>query len=110
MKREIIFYKNYFKEFYVAQNEKVRRKIAQTLVWLQTLDRLPVTILKSIEDKKGLYEVRIEFGGDIFRVFCCFDKGSLVILLNGFQKKTQKTPQSEIDKAEKLMNEYYNEK
>ena len=110
MKREIIFYKNYFKEFYVAQNEKVRRKIAQTLVWLQTLDRLPVTILKSIEDKKGLYEVRIEFGGDIFRVFCCFDKGSLVILLNGFQKKTQKTPQLEIDKAEKLMKEYYNEK
>ena len=100
MKREIIFYKNYFKEFYVAQNEKVRRKIAQTLVWLQTLDRLPVTILKSIEGKKGLYEIRIEFGGDIFRVFCCFDKGSLVILLNGFQKKTQKTPLSEIDKAE----------
>lgn len=63
MKREIIFYKNYFKEFYVAQNEKVRRKIAQTLVWLQTLDRLPVTILKSIEGKKGLYEIRIEFGG-----------------------------------------------
>ena len=110
MKREIIFYKHYFKEFYVTQNEKVRRKIAQTLVWLQTLDRLPVTILKSIEGKKGLYEVRIEFGGDIFRVFCCFDKGSLVILLNGFQKKTQKTPQSEIDKAEKLMKEYYNEK
>ena len=110
MKREIIFYKNYFKEFYVAQNEKVRRKIAQTLVWLQTLDRLPVTILRSIEGKKGLYEVRIEFGGDIFRVFCCFDKGSLVILLNGFQKKTQKTPQSEIDKAEKLMKEYYSEK
>ena len=110
MKREIIFYKNYFKEFYVAQNEKVRRKIAQTLVWLQTLDRLPVTILKSIEGKKGLYEVRIEFGGDIFRVFCCFDKGSLVILLNGFQKKTQKTPQLEIDKADKLMKEYYNEK
>ena len=110
MKREIIFYKNYFKEFYVAQNEKVRRKIAQTLVWLQTLDRLPVTILKSIEGKKWLYEIRIECGGDIFRVFSCFDKGSLVILLNGFQKKTQKTPQSEIDKAEKLMNEYYNEK
>ena len=92
MKREIMFYKHYFKEFYVAQNEKVRRKIAQMLVWLQTLDRLPVKILKSIEGKKGLYEIRIEFGGDIFRVFCCFDKGSLVILLNGFQKKTQKTP------------------
>ena len=77
---------------------------------MQTLDRLHVTILKSIEGKKGLFEIRVEFGGDIFRVFCCFDEGSLVILFNGFQKKTQKTPQSEIDKAEKLMNEYYNEK
>lgn len=67
MKREIIFYKHYFKEFYIAQNEKVRRKIAQTLVWLQTLDRLPVTILKSIEGKKGLYEIRIESSGNIFR-------------------------------------------
>ena len=110
MKREIIFYKHYFNEFYIAQNEKVRRKIAQVLVWLQILDRLPITILRSIEGKKGLYEIRIEFAGDIFRVFCCFDKGALVILLNGFQKKTQKTPQSEIDKAEKLMKEYFDEK
>ena len=110
MKREIIFYKHYFKEFYVAQNEKVRRKIAQVLVWLQTLDRLPITILKSIEGKKGLYEIRIEFAGDIFRVFCCFDKGVLVILLNGFHKKTRKTPQSEIEKAEQLMKAYYEEK
>ena len=110
MKREIIFYKHYFNEFYIAQNEKVRRKIAQVLVWLQTLDRLPITILRSIEGKKGLYEIRIEFAGDIFRVFSCFDKGALVILLNGFQKKTPKTPQSEIDKAEKLMKEYFDEK
>jgi len=106
-KRVIKFYKHYFNEFYVAQNEKVRRKIAQTLVWLQTLDRLPVTILKSIEGKRGLYEIRVEFSGDIFRIFCCFDSGSLVILLNGFQKKTQKTPASEIEKAEKLMKEYF---
>ena len=110
MKREIIFYKHYFNEFYIAQNEKVRRKIAQVLVWLQILDRLPITILRSIEGKKGLYEIRIEFAGDIFRVFCCFDKGALVILLNGFQKKPPKTPQSEIDKAEKLMKEYFDEK
>lgn len=108
--REIKFYKHYFNEFYVAQNEKVRRKIAQTLVWLQTIDRLPITILKSIEGKKGLFEIRIEFGGDIFRVFCCFDEGSLVILFNGFQKKTQKTPLSEIEKAERLMKEYFETK
>ena len=108
--REIKFYKHYFNEFYVAQTDKVRKKIAQTLVWLQTLDRLPVTILKSIEGKKGLFEIRVEFGGDIFRVFCCFDEGSLVILFNGFQKKTQKTPSSEIDKAERLMKEYFESK
>ena len=106
-KREIRFYKHYFNEFYVAQSEKVRRKIAQTLVWLQTLDRLPCSIIKSIEGKKGLFEIRTEFGGDIFRIFCCFDKGSLVILFNGFQKKTRKTPLGEIEKADKLMNEYY---
>lgn len=80
------------------------------MVWLQTLDRLPVTILKSIEGKKGLFEIRIEFGGDIFRVFCCFDEGSLVILFNGFQKKTQKTPSGEIEKAERLMKEYFESK
>ncbi len=109
-KREIKFYKHYFNEFYVAQTDKVRKKIAQTLVWLQTLDRLPITILKSIEGKKGLFEIRIEFGGDIFRVFCCFDEGSLVILFNGFQKKTQKTPSVEIEKAERLMKEYFESK
>lgn len=108
--REIRFYKHYFNEFYVAQSEKVRRKIAQTLVWLQTIDRLPVSILKSIEGKKGLYEIRIEFSGNIYRVFCCFDEGKLVILFNGFQKKTQKTPTGEIEKAERLMNEYFNNK
>ena len=108
--REIRFFKHYFNEFYVAQSDKVRRKIAQTLVWLQTLDRLPSSVLKSIEGKKGLFEIRVEFGGDIFRIFCCFDEGSLVILFNGFQKKTQKTPSNEIEKADKLMKEYFENK
>lgn len=109
-KREIKFYKHYFNEFFVAQSDKVRRKIAQTLVWIQTVDRLPVSILKSIEGKKGLYEIRVEYAGNIYRVFCCFDEGSLVILFNGFQKKTQRTPTNEIDKAERLMKEYFNNK
>ena len=109
-KREIRFFKHYFNEFYVAQSDKVRKKIAQTLVWLQTLVRLPASILKSIEGRKGLFEIRVEFGGDIFRIFCCFDEGSLVILFNGFQKKTQKTPPNEIEKADKLMKEYFDNK
>ena len=81
----------------------MRRKIAQTLVWLQTIDRLPVSILISIEGKKGPYEIRIEFNSNIYRVFCCFDEGALVILCNGFQKKTQKTPVGEIEKASFLV-------
>lgn len=109
-KREIRFYKHYFNEFFVSQDDKVRRKIAQTLLWIQTLDRLPVSILQSIEGKKGLYEIRVEYAGNIYRIFCCFDEGSLVILFNGFQKKTQKTPSGEIDRAERLMNEYFNNK
>ena len=59
---------------------------------------------------KGLFEARIKLGSNIWRVFCFFDKGKLVILLNGFTKKTQKTPKKEIDKAVRLMKEYYEEK
>ena len=109
-KREIKFYKHYFNEFYAAQETKVRHKIAQVLVWVQTVDRLPISIFKRIEGKKGLYEIRVEFKSNIYRIFCCFDKGSLIILFNGFQKKSQQTPRSEIDKADKLMKEYFNEK
>ena len=109
-KREIRFFKHYFNEFYVAQSDKVRKKILQTFVWLQTLDRLPSSILKSIEGKKGLFEIRVEFGGNVYRIFCCFDEGSLVILFNGFQKKTQKTPFNEIEKADRLMKEYFENK
>ncbi len=44
---------------------------------------------------------------NIFRIFCCFDEGKLVILFNGFQKKTQKTPLREIEKATSIMKEYF---
>lgn len=108
--RTVKFYKQYFLEFYKAQTPHVRKKISQVLVWISTIDRLPVSIFKAISDVKGLYEIRIEFAGNIFRVFCCFDEGELVILFNGFQKKTQKTPSKEIEKATKLMNEYFKEK
>jgi len=63
--------------------------------------------LKLISGTNGLYEARVQLGSDIWRVFYFFDKGRLVILLNGFQKKTEKTPKNEIDKAINLMSEYY---
>jgi phage-related protein len=109
-KRIIRFYNHHFNEFYLAQTEKVRKKILQTLVWIETLDIVPITILRSIESVKGLYEIRVEFSSNIFRIFCCFDEGSLIVLFNGFQKKTQKTPPSEIERADKLMKEYFNNK
>jgi len=77
---------------------------------IETLERIPTTYLKQIVGSSGLYEARIQLGSDIWRVFCFFDSGRLIILLNGFQKKTQKTPRQEIAKAEKLMNEYYESK
>lgn len=74
------------------------------------LDRIPAKFFKSIEGIKGLYEIRVEYKSNIYRIFCCFDKGNLVVLFNGFQKKTQKTPSKELEKAEKLMIEYFNSK
>ena len=108
--RKIIFYKNYFSEFFGTLDDKVKRKVSQVLVWLQTIDYLPVSILKSIEGVTGLFEIRIVFSSNIYRIFCCFDEGNLVVLLNAFQKKTQKTPQREIDMASRMMNEYFNNK
>lgn len=108
--RTVKFYKGYFLEFYKEQPLSVRKKISQVLVWISTIDRLPVSILKAIKTVKGLYEIRIEFAGNIYRVFCCFDEGELIILFNGFQKKSQKTPPNEIEKAKRIMTDYYNEK
>ncbi len=77
---------------------------------IETYERVPSTYLKLILGTKGLYETRIKLGSNIWRVFCFFDKGKLVILLNGFTKKSQKTPKKEIDKAIILMNSYYEDK
>lgn len=77
---------------------------------IEVLERIPATYLKHIEGSEGLFEIRVQFASDIFRVFCFFDDGKLVVLLSGFQKKTQKTPQTEIKRAESLMAEYYEEK
>ncbi len=58
----------------------------------------------------GIYEIRVEVGSNIYRIFSCFDKGNIVVLFNGFQKKTQKTPKQEIELAEKLKKEYFEQR
>ena len=108
-RRTIIFYKDYFEEFFVKQREKVKDKIIWTFDLIEELERIPETYLKHIENTDGLFEIRIQQGSDIFRIFCFFDKGQLVILANGFQKKTQKTPKKEIEKALKIKEEYEND-
>ena len=108
--RQVIAYKDYFENFLKAQPEKVQDKIFKIIEAIETLERIPVSYLKMIQGTKGLYEARIQLGSDIWRVFCFFDRDKLVILLNGFVKKTKKTPKREIEKALALMDSYYQEK
>lgn len=108
--REVIAFKNYFEDFLLKQNEKVQNKIFKIIEAIETLERIPSNYLKHITGYDELYEARIRLGSNIWRVFCFFDGDKVVILLNGFQKKAQKTPKNEIEKALKLMNEYYEQK
>ena len=108
MNREIIFHENHFIEFYQVQNDKVKEKIKYVLELIKQVEKVPEKFLKHLTNTNGLYEIRIEYQSNIYRIFCCFDKGKLVVLFNAFQKKTQKTPKKEIDKALKLMDEYFN--
>lgn len=110
MIREVKFYRKYFLDFYSEQNETVQEKIEFVLDLIRQLEIVPSKFLKKIESSKGLFEIRVKVKSDIFRIFCFFDEGKLVILLNGFQKKSQKLPRKEIIKAEKLKSEYFKEK
>lgn len=85
--REIIFYKTYFENFFNQQTEKVKNKIDEVLFTITIIDRVPKKFLQHLEGTDGLYEVRIELGSNVFRIFCCFDEGRLIVLFNGFQKE-----------------------
>lgn len=108
--RKVIAYESHFEEFLLKQTKKVQNKIFKVIEAIETLERVPANYLKAIQGTEGLYEARIKLASNIWRVFCFFDQGRLVILLNGFAKKTQKTPKKEIEKALELMKKYYKEK
>ena len=108
--RRVIFYKEHFNDFFVKQKQKVKDKIIWTLNLIEEVPRVPETYLKHLENTNGLYEIRVQTGTNIFRIFCFFDKGQLVVITNGFQKKTQKTPKNEIERALKIKEDYFNEK
>ena len=108
--RQVVAYANYFKDFKKTLSKETLQKMYQIFVYIMTQEQVPVKFLKAITGVARLYEIRVEEGGNIYRIFCCMDEGRLVILFNGFQKKTQKTPQGEIERAKRIMNEYFAQK
>ena len=108
--RQIIYYKNYFRSFFDQQTVKVKEKIDHVLFVVSVAERIPKKFFQHLEGNDGLFEIRIDFQGNIYRIFCCFDEGQVVVLFNGFQKKSQKTPAGEIERALKIMTEYFDEK
>jgi phage-related protein len=109
-KRVIIFYRDYFSNFYLKQRQKVKDKILWTFRIIETHEIIPNEYFKHLDSSDGIFEIRVSQGNDIFRVFCFFDQGNLIVLANGFQKKSQKTPRTEIERAIAIKKLYENEK
>lgn len=108
--RHIFYFKHYFLEFFDGQTKEVQKKFNWTLELIATIDHVPKKYFQHMTGTVGLYEIRVEVGSNIFRAFAFFDEGQLIIVANAFQKKTQKTPKSEIELAKKIKKEYFNEK
>lgn len=108
--REVVYYEGYYLDFFNGLLPGLQKKFNWTLMLISKIERVPEKYLKHISGTAGLYEVRIEHESNTYRVFCFFDEGNLIVLMNAFQKKTQKTPRREIKKAEQLKKKYYNEK
>ncbi len=108
--RQIIPFANYFIDFKKTLEKTVLKKIYQVFLYIMTTEKLSTKFFKAVKGSKSLYEIRVEESGNIYRIFCCFDDGQLVVLFNAFQKKTQKTPTTEIEKAERIMKEYFETK
>lgn len=108
--RQVVFYQDHFEKFFLSQKTKVKEKILWTLELMEDLLMVPEAYLKHIENTDGLYEVRVQCASDTFRIFCFFDEDRVVVIMNGFQKKQQKTPKNQINKALKIKEAYENEK
>jgi phage-related protein len=107
--RAIVLYKSFFSAFFNLQTQKVKDKIIWVLKLVELMDVVPEEYLKHITGTIGLYEIRIQQGRNQYRIFCFFETDSQIILLNGFQKKSQKTPVLEMKKAIKIIKAYEEE-
>ena len=103
--RRIITYGGYFEAFMKNLTTAQQQKVKYGLLLLKNEDRVSSKFVKYVED--GIYELRTKYEGNIFRTFFIYDRGNVVVLFNGFQKKTQKTPSKEIEKAKRIKEAYY---
>ncbi len=108
--RNIFYYKNYYFDFYKTLDADAKKKVNWTLKLIATVERIPIKYFRYIKNSSGLYEIRVEVRSNIYRIFSFFDNDRIIIVLSGFQKKSQKTPKKEIEKAEKLKKQYFDEK
>ena len=108
--RKVEYFKDYYFEFYDTLKPEVQKKFDWTISLIEKIDKVPKKYFDHLTGSSGLWEIRVEYEGNIFRVFSFFDKGKLVVAINGFQKKSQKTPKKEIEMAEKIKKEYFYEK
>ena len=110
MNRTVFTYGKYFFDFYNKLDKDLQAKIDWVFELVKTVDHISKKYFQHLENTDGLFEIRIEFESNIYRIFCFFDQGNLVILINAFQKKTQKTPKSQIELAKKLKKQYFIDK
>ncbi|PIP06681.1 MAG: hypothetical protein COX51_08205 [Syntrophobacteraceae bacterium CG23_combo_of_CG06-09_8_20_14_all_50_8] len=115
MNRTVTFYKTVdgncpVQDFLDALPGKVAQKVAWVLRLLEDLEMVPVTYFKKLSGAKGIWECRIQYGSNIYRIFCFFDSHAAVILTHGFEKKSMKTPRQEIERAESYRRDYLNRK
>jgi phage-related protein len=108
--RQIVTYGKYFNEFYSKLGKDLQDKIDWTFELIKAVNQIPKKYFKHLESTDGVYEIRVEFESNIYRILCFFDEGNLVVLINSFQKKSQKTPSSEIELAKKLKKQYFIDK
>ena len=106
--REIFTFKHYFKDFYDTLVDAAKEKVDYALMLLKIQSRISAKFVKYIEE--GIFELRAEYKNNVYRIFFIFDEGNIVVLFNGFQKKTQKTPRSVIETAKRIKKEYYESK
>ena len=110
MNRKLSTYGKYFFEFYSKLDKDLQEKIDWVFELVKTVDLIPTKYFQHLENSDGFFEIRIEFKSNIYRICCFFDEGNLVILINAFQKKTQKTPKSALELAKKLKKQYFIDK